>query len=73
MLWHSSFSTDTEKRMAKDQSIGAYQDPHDDLYAQIEDRRRRHLFGSSVLDEAGRDMRLKNGKLDWTQQKAGNL
>ena len=48
--------------MAKSQSIGVYQDPHDDLYAQIEDRRRRHLFLPNVLDEAAKDLRLKSEK-----------
>lgn len=44
--------------MAKQQSVGAYQDPHDDLYAQIEDRRRRHLFLPNMLNEAADDKRL---------------
>ena len=45
-------------------SIGAYQDPHDDLLAQIEDRRRRHLFLPNVLDEAARDMQLATADRD---------
>jgi hypothetical protein len=45
--------------MGRSSSIGAYSDPHDDLYAQIEERRRRRLFLPNVLDEAAKDMRLK--------------
>ena len=36
----------------------AYQDPHSDLFAPTEDRRRRHLFLPSVLDKTAKDMRL---------------
>jgi hypothetical protein len=50
--------------MAKQTSVGAYQDPHGDLYAQIEDRRRRHLFLPNVLDEAAKDMRLDTPERD---------
>jgi hypothetical protein len=68
--------------MAKQTSVGAYQDPHGDLYAQIEDRRRRHLFLPNVLDEAAKDMRLDTPERDaayevirrwWGMARAGKL
>lgn len=43
---------------------GAYDDPHLDMFAQIEKRRRRHLFLPNVLTEAARDMRLKTKRRD---------
>lgn len=49
--------------MAKQNSgNGAYQDPHRDLFARIEDRRRRRLFLPSVLDEEAADYRLTKTK-----------
>jgi hypothetical protein len=44
--------------------VGAYQDPHDDLLMQIEERRRKHLFLPIVLDEAAGDMRLDTPQRD---------
>jgi hypothetical protein len=54
--------------MAKQKSIGAYRDPHDDLYAQIEERRRRHLFLPNVLDEAAKDLRLRTDQREAAYQ-----
>jgi len=61
---------------------GAYQDPHNDLFAQVEQRRRRHLFLPAVLDEAAKDMRLATEEREkayeiiknwWAQAEAGRL
>ena len=68
--------------MGRSSSFRAYQDPHDDLLAKIEERRRRHLFLPTVLDEAARDMRLETPARDaayeiirkwWQLAQAGKL
>jgi len=38
---------------------GRYKDPHGDLFAQIEDRKRRRLFLPNVLEEEAADRRLE--------------
>ncbi len=43
---------------------GLYKDPHSDLFARIEERRRRHLFLPHVLHEAAKDLRLKTPQRD---------
>ncbi|MFG0251443.1 MAG: Eco57I restriction-modification methylase domain-containing protein, partial [Phycisphaerales bacterium JB038] len=46
--------------MAKPKSgQSGYQDPHDDLFARIEDRKRRRLFLPSILDAKAADTRLE--------------
>jgi hypothetical protein len=68
--------------MASNHSNGLYRDPHEDLLAQIEDRRRRHLFLPIIMEEASRDYRLRTAERDaayeiirkwWQLAKEGKL
>ena len=54
----------TGKRLSKGAVAGGYEDPHHDLLARIEDRRRRRLFLPSMLDDAAKDKRLETKERD---------
>jgi len=44
--------------MGRRRRSAGYEDPHSDLFARIEERKRRHLFLPNVLDKEAQDKRL---------------
>ena len=61
---------------------GAYQDPHFDLFAKVDDAKRKRLFLPDLLKQAAKDKRLETGAREkayqvvrnwWAQAKSGRL